>query len=167
LVEANMPSAQVLALERLAEFKVALQIFADKGKDAMSGNAMEIRRSRDWLETQLGLWNAEIRRAEDAVVQARNELARKKMMRISDRPPDTTDQEKALKRAQARLEYAEEKRDHTRRWIRQFPDNVEEYDGQARPFQDTLEHDLVKMIAFLEQKIAALEEYQRIHSTGG
>ncbi len=162
-----MSAAQVHALERLAEFKAALQTFADKAKDAMSGNAMQIRRSQDWIEAQLGLWKAEIRRAEEAVIQARNELVRKKMMRISDRPPDTADEEKALRKAQARLAHAEDKRDHSKRWIRQLPDAVEEYDGQARPFQDVLEHELAKMIAFLEHKIAALEEYLRIHATGG
>ena len=161
-----MSAAQVHAIERLAELKAALRTFADKAKEAMGGNAMEIRRSGDWLESQLALWKAEIRRAEDSVVQARNELARKKMMRIGDRPPDTTEEEKALRKAQARLAHAEEKRDNTQRWIRQLPDSVEEYDGQARPFQDALEYDVAKMIAFLEQKIAALEEYQRIQSGG-
>jgi hypothetical protein len=162
-----MSSAQVYALERLAEFIAALQTFTDKAKDAMSGNAMEIRRSQDWLESQLALWKSEIRRAEEAVIQARNELVRRKMMRISDRPPDTTEQEKILRKAQARLAYAEEKRDSTKAWIRQLPDAVEEYNTQARPFQDVLERDLAKMIAFLEQKIAALEEYQRIHPASG
>jgi chromosome segregation ATPase len=158
--------AQVYALERLVDFKIALQIFADKGKGAMTGNAMEIRRAQDWLESQLGRWKSEIRQAEEAVIQARNELARKKMMRISDRPPDTTDEEKALRKAQAWLAHAEEKRDNTKRWIRQLPDAIEEYDGQARPFQDALEHDLARMIALLDQKIAALEEYLRTHSGG-
>src|SRR2546430_16943296 len=100
-------SADVKSVQRLADFQSALQTFADRGKDAMSSNAMEIRRSLDWLESQLQMWKGEIRRAEDAVVTAKNELARKKMMRISDRPPDTTDQEKALRKAQARLAHAE------------------------------------------------------------
>lgn len=161
-----MSAAQVHVIERLAEFKAALRSFADKAKDAMTGNAMELRRSGDWLEAQLGLWKTEVRKAEDAVVQARNELTRRKMMRIGDRPPDTTEQEKALRKCQARLAHAEEKRDNTKRWLRQLPDDIEEYNGQARPFQDALEHDVARMIAFLEQKIAALEEYQRIQSGG-
>jgi hypothetical protein len=161
-----MPSAQVTVVERLEEFKIALLIFADKGKDAMSGNAMEIRRSLDWLEAQLAIWKSVIRKAEEDVVHAKNALSRKKMMRISDRPPDTTDEEKALRKAQAWLAFAEGKRDHTTRWIRKLPDDVEEYNGQARPFQETLEHDLVKMIAFLQAKIVALDEYHRIQSTG-
>src|ERR1022692_1702897 len=129
-------SAQVHSVERLADFKAALQTFAAKAKDAMSSNAMEIRRSQEWVEGQLDLWKAEIRRAEDAVVLAKNELARKKMMRIGDRPPDTTEQEKALRKARARLAHAEEKRDHCKAWLLQLPDAVLEYDGPARPFTD-------------------------------
>jgi chromosome segregation ATPase len=162
-----MSAAQVHAIERLAEFKAALQTFADRGKDAMAGNSMEIRRSLDWAETQLALWKGEIRRAEDDVIKARNELARKKMMRIGDRQPDTTFEEKTLRKAKARLEHAEEKRDNAKRWLRELPDAIEEYNGHAGPFQDALDHDLARMIAFLEQKIAALEEYQRIQGAPG
>ena len=162
-----MSSAQVYALERLAEFKAALQTFADKAKDAMGSNALEVRRSQDWLEEHLAQWKSEGRCAEEIVVVAKNELARKKMMRISDRPPDTTDQEKALRKAQARLAHAEEKRDNCKAWLNRLPDAIEEYDGQAKPFQDSLQYDLAKMIAFLEQKIAALEEYRRINPTSG
>ena len=156
-----MSSAQVHAIERLADFKAALQTFTDKAKDAMSGNQMEIRRAQDWLESQLQGWKSEIRRAEEAVIQAKNELARRKMMRISDRAPDTTHQEKELRKAQARLAHAEEKRDNTKAWLRRLPDDVEEYDGLARPFQDCLDHDLGKMIRFIEEKIAALDAYRQ------
>jgi chromosome segregation ATPase len=161
-----MSTAQVHAVERLADFKAALQTFADKAKDAMSSNQMAARRSLDWLESQLQLWKAEIRRAEEAVFQAKQELARRKMMRISDRPPDTTAQEKELRKAQARLAHAEEKRDNTQAWLRRLPDDIEEYDGLARPFQDILEHDLAKMVRFIEQKIAALDAYRQINPAG-
>lgn len=157
-----MSAAQVHAVQRLADFRAALATFADRGKNAMSGNSMEIRRALDWLTEQLQGWQGEIRRAEEAVVVAKNELARKKMMRIGDRPPDTTDQEKQLRKAQARLAHAEEKRDNTKRWLRQLPDAIEEYNGQAKPFQDMLDHDLTKMANFLIDKIAALEAYQQI-----
>jgi chromosome segregation ATPase len=162
-----MSAAQVHALERLADFQSALQTFADRGKDAMSSNTMEIRRSLDWLESQLQMWKSEIRRAEEAVIVAKLELARRKMMRINDRPADTTEQEKTLRKAQMRLAHAEERRDNTKTWIRQMPDAIEEYEGQGRPFQDSLEYDLTKMVSFLEQKIAALEAYQQTNPNVG
>jgi ribosomal protein S20 len=128
---------------------------------------MEIRRGHDWLEAQLALWKTEIRKAEEGVHAAKADLVRRKMMHLGDRPPDTTEQEKALRKAQARLAHAEEKRDNVKAWIRKLPEAVEEYDGQARPFQDVLDHELAKMVAILEQKIAALEEYQRINPGAG
>lgn len=161
-------SARVHAVEKLADFQPAVRNFTDKGKAAMSANQMEIRRALDWLEAQLGYWKAEIRRAEDAVLQAKADLRRKKIIKFNDRPPDTTEEEKALRKAQAWLAYAEDKRDNTKRWLRLLPEAIEEYDGQSRPFTDMLEHDMVKMALFLEQKIAALEAYQQVSpSTGG
>jgi chromosome segregation ATPase len=157
-----MSSAQIHAVQRLADFKAAVQTFADKAKDAMSGNAMQIRRTQDWLEGQLAHWKAEIRRAEEAVFIAKQELASRRMMRSGGQPVDTTDQEKTLRKAVARLAFAEDKRDACKGWLRSLPDAIEEYDGQARPFQDALDHDLGKMVAYLEQKIAALEAYRQI-----
>lgn len=162
-----MAGAQVHAVERMADFQAALRSFIDKAKNAMGSNTMEIRRCRDWVESQLDFWKAEIRRAEDAVFVAKSELARRKMMRISDRPPDTTFQEKVLRQARARLAHAEEKRDNSKAWLIKLPDAIDEYDGQARPFQDMLEFEMAKMVNFLAEKIAALEAYQQLDPGAG
>ena len=45
-----MSSAQVHAVKQLADLKSAAHTFADRGKDAMSACAMEVRRAQDWLE---------------------------------------------------------------------------------------------------------------------
>ena len=144
-----------------------LRTFADKAKDAMSATRWKSAGRMIGSNRSCSLWKTEIRRAEDAVIQAKTELARRRIIKFNDRPPDTTEQEKALRKAQARLAHAEEKRDNTKRWLRQLPDAIEEYDGQARPFSDMLEHDLVKMSLFLEQKIAALEAYQHTNPIAG
>ncbi len=160
-------SAKVHSLDRLEEFKAAVRTFIDKAKSAMSANTLSIRREHDWLQQQILTWKAEIIRAEDDVFHAKRELARRRMMRVGDRPIDTTEQEKDLRRAQRRLAFAEEKRDHCKTWLLRLPDAVDEYDGKARPFQDALETDMVKAVVFLEHKLAALEEYQRVASPGG
>jgi chromosome segregation ATPase len=162
-----MSTAQVHALQQLSDFQAALQGFRDKAKDAVGSNTMEIRRCLNWLESQLEAWKGEIRRAEEAVFVAKCELTRRRMMRIGDRPADTTEQEKALRKAQHRLAHAEEKRDNTKAWLLQFPDAVEEYEGQAKPFQDLLEFDMAKMLFFLDQKRAALEAYRSINPATG
>src|SRR5262249_6430265 len=97
-------AARVLAVEVLEELKEALCAFKEDGQDALGSVEMEIRRTFDWLQDRLKYWQKEVRVRYEEVVQAKNELARRQMSRISGRPPDCTEQEKALKLAQYRLQ---------------------------------------------------------------
>ena len=156
------PAAHVTSIEGMADFQAALATFTEKAKDALSSVDLELRRMVDWLADQAKQWQAEIRLAENAVFEAKAILTRKKMMKIGDRKPDTTDEEKSLRRAQAWLEHAEEKLARTRHWQRAFPDAVLDYQGPARQLQFTLEAQVPQMSAYLTQKIEALEKYQRL-----
>jgi hypothetical protein len=154
-----MSSAQVHSLQRLTEFQTALANFRQQAGEALCSVAVEVRRVQDWLEGQLGNWEAEVRRAEDAVIKAKQELARRRLQRVGDRPADTTEQEVALARAVRRLEFAEEKRERTRQWIRKLPDEVLDYEAQANLFQGVLESEVPRMNAFLDRKLDILEAY--------
>jgi hypothetical protein len=156
------PAAHVTSIEGMADFQAALATFTEKAKDALSSVDLELRRMVDWLADQAKHWQAEIRLAENAVFEAKTLLTRKKMMKIGDRKPDTTDEEKALRRAQAWLEHAEEKLARTRHWQRAFPDAVLDYQGPARQLQFMLEAQVPQMSAYLTQKIEALEKYQQL-----
>ena len=81
------------------------------------------------------------------------------MMRVGDRPPDTTEQEKNLARARQRLDHAQEKLTATKHWLITLPDEVREFEAQSRLLRDTIESDVPKMLALLERKIAALAAY--------
>ena len=78
-------------------------------------------------------------------------------MRIGDRLPDTTDQEKL--RARQRLEHAQEKLVNTKRWLWALPDEIREYQGPCRLFQDMVEGDLPTVVTMLQRKILTLEAY--------
>ncbi|MCI0683577.1 MAG: hypothetical protein L0Y71_15845 [Gemmataceae bacterium] len=157
------PSAHVTSIEGMADFQAALLTFTEKAKDALTSVELELRRLVDWIAEQAKHWQAEIRLAENAVFEAKTELARKKMMRIGDRKPDTTDEEKNLRRAQAWLEHAEEKLAKTRHWQTAFPDAMLDYEGPARQLQFLLDAQVPQMSASLTQKIEALERYQGGH----
>jgi hypothetical protein len=160
------PFARVESLESLIELKAALCVFTAEAKEALSSVEMEIQRSVAWLDEQLKQWQAEVRRGEDAVFQAKNELVRRKMMRIGDRPPDCSEQEEALERARVRLEHAEEQVEKTRRWQRELPEAVITYEGPARQLGGVLEADMPRADAFLENKIASLEAYVQLTGSG-
>jgi hypothetical protein len=109
-----------------------------------------------------GAWQTEIRLAEDALNQAMRELQRKKMMKIGERAPDTSEEEKVVKKCKARLEHAEEKSDRTKHWLRAFPEAILDYEGPARQLKTQAENGIPTMITILGNKLAALEQYQQL-----
>jgi hypothetical protein len=163
-----MSSAQVHTIQELADFRAALLSFAHTGTAALGGADLELNRVRGWLEGQLQHWTAQIRKAEDAVIEAKAELARRRWMAAGgDRSIDCSEQEKNLRRAQAWLDWAEDKKRKTRDWIRRFPDAIKDYESRARPLKDCLEHDVPRMSALLERLVINLEAYTQIGPAAG
>ena len=153
------PSAHVSSLAALSDFRSGLCTFAEEARNALITLDMEVRRAVDWLHGQLEFWKKEVRAAEDETMLARNDLVRKRMMRIGDRPPDTSEQERVLARAKQRLEHAEEKLARTRHWVQTLPDEIQEFTSPSRALADIVEADLPKVVALLERKIESLEAY--------
>src|SRR4051812_2705727 len=103
------PSANVNNVEGLATFQMSMQHFMEKAKDALLNIDMDLRRTQEWIEDMYSAWQGEQRKAEDALNQAMMEYNRKKRMKVGDRTPDTSEEEKVVKKCKARLEHAEEK----------------------------------------------------------
>jgi hypothetical protein len=151
-------SARVTSIDALQDWKNALAVFQDHAKEAVVTLELEVRRMFDWLDDQRKFWQAEIRRREDEVVQAKSELWRRKNMPIIEHP-DCVEQEKALKRAQRRLEEAQEKLEKTRHWGPALKRAVDEYESHGRRLAAILETDVPRSLGVLEQRIGALEAY--------
>jgi hypothetical protein len=153
-------SARVTSIDALRDWKEAIVVFKDDAGEALCANEMEIRRFFDWLDEQTKYWQNEVRRREDLVVQARNDLVRKKMMVTpAGREPDTTEQEKALRRAKAMLAAAEEKLDKARKIVPVVRRAVEEYEAPARTLSGMLDSNVPQALALLGQKLDALDAY--------
>lgn len=153
------PSANVRTVEVLVELKEALAGFKHDGQDALGSVEMELRRAADWLDGQLAHWKKEVRDRQEEVIQAKNDLARRKLERVAGRPPDCTEQEKALARAQHRLREAEEKVVACRRWQPALQRAVDEHIGPVRRLAGMLEGDWPRALALIDRKIAALDAY--------
>jgi hypothetical protein len=153
------PSAHVTETAALVDFRAMLCTFTEQAKDALGIIDHEIRRTFSFLDEKMREWQALIRQAEDEVIQAKIELKQRNIQRIGDRKPDTTYQEKVLRRAQAKLEFAQEKLAATKRWQRDLPHELMNYEGPALQLQTALDGELPRMIAYMERKIASLENY--------
>lgn len=152
--------ADVRSIDAVRDWHARLTTYGETLAEALSGVELEIRRGHEWLVEQLALWQRAVRQCEEEVVQAKAELASRKFPGWDGREPDTTVQERALRRAQARLEYAEDQVVRVRAWIGRLPRVIDEvYRGPARRLGGFLEVDLVKGLAVLSRQIAALESY--------
>ena len=153
------PAAHVTETQALVDFRAMLCTFREEAREALGIIDHEIRRMTSYLDERAHYWHAAIRHADDAMIQARIELNQRRNQRIGDRKPDTSYQEKVLRRAQAELELAQEKLAAVKRWQSQLPHELMNYQGPARQLENALEGQVPRMIAFLEGKINALEAY--------
>lgn len=152
-------SAHVQSVQRLDEFRAAIAQFAAESQDALSSLAMDCQRARDWLVDQKRFWDKCVRESYDEVVHAKAELARREAVPAGDRVPDTSQQEEDLRRAKAKLAFAEERVESCRRWGVALERAIEEFDGPVRHFGTRVEIELPKAVAALERLIRRLEAY--------
>lgn len=153
-------SADVRSIAALRDWHANLTTYGETLAEGMAGVELEIRRAFDWLSEQAGRWQRAVRECEEDVTRAKAELSAKKFPGVSGRMPDTTVEEKALRRAKARLEYAEDQVARTRSWTTRLPKQIEEvYRGAAHRLVGFLEVDLPPGLAALRRRIDALESY--------
>jgi hypothetical protein len=153
-------SADVRSIAALRDWHANLTTYGETLAEAMAGVELEIRRGLDWLADQQGLWQRAVRECEEEVTQAKADLAARKFTGWDGREPDTSVQEKALRRAKARLEHAEDQVAKIRGWIARLPKVIDEvYRGPAHRLVNLLEADLPRGLADLARRVAALESY--------
>jgi hypothetical protein len=159
------PAADVRSIDLLRDWHAALCVFRTESLDALAACELEIRRAMDWLADQRDHWRQVLREAEEEVTQAKAELAARRFPDFSGRMPDTTVQQKAVRMAEAKREFAEEKMDLCRRWLQKLPHAVSEsYEGPARQLANMLEGELPRGLALLERRVDALEAYANLQA---
>jgi hypothetical protein len=156
------PPARVTSLDLIRDFRAALALFKADGQDALTAVALDVRRAFDWLTERRQFWVRAVRECQDEVTHAKADLARKQVLHPGDRQPDCTQEIKALRKAQARLEHAEDKVEKCRRWEPALRRAADEYEGPARQLGSLLEGDLPKVLSLLERLVTVLEEYVAI-----
>jgi hypothetical protein len=153
-------TANVLSVQTLKDFKVVMCNFAEEARNSLSGVDMELRRMRDWLERdQLGYWQAQIKRRQEAVMEARADLHRRKISQQGSEAVSDSDQKEALREAQRRLAAAEDKLAVVKRLIPFLHHAIDEYHSHSQPLGDHLSGGFEKSVFSLEKMIGSLEAY--------
>ena len=155
--------ADVRSIPALIEWHAALAAFQEGAGEALMALNQEVRRLAEWTAEQGRLWSRAAREAEQAITQAKAELAARRFPGFDGRMPDTTVQERNLRRAVAKHDYATEKVATCRAWVGRLPKIIEEvYSASAHRLQMQLEGDVARGLAELTRQIEALERYAGI-----
>lgn len=152
--------ADVRSIDALREWLGALHTYRHTCEESLAGIRMEIQRGFAWIDEQERLWQKAIRDCQEEVVQAKADLAARRFPDFAGRMPDTTVQERNLRRAEARLEHAEDQVKRCRKWSVQLPKLIDElYTSAGHNLGTFLEGDLTQTSAQLVRQVEALEAY--------
>jgi hypothetical protein len=158
-------SANVHSLESIHALRTALASFADQVSDALTELDAEMRRVKEWLDhDRPRYWKTQLRVAMDGVHEARQALHRCLMFPTADERPSCYEERAALKKAQARQAYCEEKADRVRHWQRSVQHELFEYEGRISQLVRLVEYDVPQAIGVLAKIVRRLEEYQAVRA---
>lgn len=152
--------ARVTSVEALRDFQIVLAKCCEAMRDALISNDMVLRRTLDWVQyDQSRHWKKQINVRQEELAQAKGELERRQMSKMSGYELDTTEQVEAVRVAKYRLEVAYEKSENCARWSRALPRDLDEYNGPARQLAALVEGDPPHMVNLLARIIESLEAY--------
>ncbi len=110
-------------------------------------------------------WKNEIRRCDEALQEARIDLERCRNTPLpGGGTPSCMEQKKALDRAKARRQYAEEKSDATRKWGKIAEREASEYSGRSNQLGSLFDAELPEAILLLDRVLKSLEAYQSLRA---
>jgi hypothetical protein len=135
--------------------------FADNVEQALVVLDQEIRRVLDWLEhDRPKYWKAQVHQAHEEEAQARSALHRCLMFPINNERPSCHEERAALKRAQARVAYCEEKSERLKYWIREVRRELFEYEGRISRLSRIVEVEVPQATGLLSKLLDRLEDYR-------
>ena len=158
-------AADVRDIDVLREWLAALATYRSDANEALTALRVEVGRGIEWVHEQYHQWQRSLRRFDDAVVQAKADLAAKKFPDVNGRMPDTSVEERNLRRAVAKLDHAHEQVARCRQWMNSLPKLVDEvFHGPAQRLANLLEVDIPRGAAVLDRRIEALERYAELRT---
>ncbi len=158
-------SAQVHSIDVLGRLHAVLARFGVDAQTALGEATLAVLRAYQALEERLKFWQREVQRRHEEMAQARAALSHARAMHDGQHV-GSIEQEIALRKARERLREAEDKVLVVRRWQRELPELVKDFEGPARALSGLLEGDLRQALVLLQNKIGALEGYLSISSLG-
>ena len=153
--------ARVTSIGVLQTTAAALQRFRGEAASVLEDLEIEVRRASEWIHhDRKDYWTHELRRSQDAVSEARNQLQQARISRRTEgHEPACIDEQRALDRAKRRLEIAEQKVRAVKQWTMAIDRAMDEFQANRTRFATWLDTDLLKAVAALDRMSQSLESY--------
>ena len=153
--------ARVDSLEELGQFRTELCTLTDELRAELYAAESDLRRTIDWVNTtQAAHWKRQVRIRTEEYGRARSELNRKRDQRTRlDARQSCVEEEKALKRAEKRVEEARQKIVAVKQWSRKLEEAVFGYQSLAQGLMSLVDADVPRAVARLDAMARALEAY--------
>ncbi len=159
------PSANVRSIELLKRLEAVLARFIADVEGILSSADMDIRRVLEQLDDRLVYWKRMVDKRNEELHQAKAALSFARSINKGS-SVGCVEQEMEVAKAKKRLIEAEEKVTLVKRWQRQLPEYIKEYEAPARALSGFTEGELRQAIAQLQSRIASLEAYLQLSSGG-
>jgi hypothetical protein len=156
-----MSAAKITSIDVLPLLAAAIQKFRSEAGAAVEDLETEVRRGLEWIHhDRREYWTTELRRAQDALVQAKIQLQQATVMRrVADRDPSCVDEKRAVERAKRRVETAQRKIEAVRHWAGVIDRASDDFRRARTQFSTWLDADLSRAAASLDEMSESLVTY--------
>jgi len=156
-------SANVKSIDAVRQFAAAVVQFREEAKICVTRLEMEIGRVIGWLERDRpGFWKREAEHCDRRYAESRVMLHKCRMRRVGDFRPTCFEEQKMVHHCKQQLEFARKQLGVIRHWSITARQEADEYFGRATQLVQTLERDLPRLIALLQQSIDRLDSYNKV-----
>ncbi len=153
--------AKISSIDALKNFRASLIMFRDVCRQSLAGAESEMLGAIKWLRhDQIGYWRAEQLKRNEKLRQAKSALAQKKLYKTpTGGRYSYVDEEKALAKAKARMEEADEKYENCRRWAKKLEDERALFKGQLQRLGYVIDVGIPRAVAYLDRLLDTLDAY--------
>jgi hypothetical protein len=159
-----MSTANVLSIEAVRDFRIALLMFQQNVSDALMAMQEQVYSALEWIENDRPRhWHQQELKAFDLISAARIALESARMRKsMDDYRPSLIEEKQALKDAKERLAFCQEKMRIVKAMCIKVRHEADEFRGRMSQLEGLIETDLPKMISLLERMLTALESYAEV-----
>lgn len=159
--------AHINSLEVIRKLRSDYLEFDATCRRALDGARGDVARIQDWLRReQLGYWQNQLRRREEATEQARRDYQSARYSQGFDGKHSCVDEKKALDRALRLKAEAEEKLRAVKRWLLNIEREVGDLSGACQNLGSLLDTVTPQALERLDRMLDNLDQYLRLAPPG-